>query len=50
MTINGTKYEIISQKQICGFENRFEICLRKPKGKRFYHVVRYEDGSISGVV
>lgn len=48
MIINGTKYEVISEKKFSDL-NRTEITLRKPNGKRLYHVVRYEDGTLSSV-
>lgn len=50
MTIDGITYEIISEKQIAGFDNRVEFCLRRPRGKRLYYAVRYENGEISGAV
>lgn len=50
MTINGKTYEVLAERKVPGFINRFEITLRLPRGKRKYHVVRYEDGSFSGVV
>lgn len=49
MTINGNHYLVLGEKKIDGMD-RLEITLRKPNGKKLYHVVRYEDGSISGVV
>lgn len=48
MTINGQDYIIISENNF--MPGRVEFKLRKPNGKRFYHVVRYEDGTMSGVV
>jgi hypothetical protein len=50
MTISGITYEVIGERNIAGFSNRVEITLRRPNGKRTYHVVRYEDGSVSEVV
>lgn len=50
MTINGKTYEVLAERKVPGFTNRFEVVLRLPRGKRTYHVVRYEDGSLSGVV
>lgn len=50
ITLNGITYEITGQVKIYGFSNRFEISLRRPHGKRTYHAVRYEDGSLSKVV
>jgi hypothetical protein len=48
--INNVTYEVLGQVKIAGFENRVEITLRRPNGKRTYHAVRYEDGSISEAV
>ena len=48
--INGTTYEVLGQTKVAGFSDRFEITLRRPRGKRIYHAVRYEDGSISEAV
>lgn len=50
MTIDGINYEVISETALAGFANRVEIKLRRLNGRRFYHAVRYEDGSLSGVV
>lgn len=49
MIINGTNYVVIGEKKIQG-ANRSEITLRKPNGRRNYHVVRYGDGSMSSVI
>lgn len=48
--INNITYEVLGQVKISGFDNRFEITLRRPNGKRKYHAVRYEDGSMSEAV
>ncbi len=51
MIISGITYEVIAEKAFAfGATVRTEITLRRPKGKRIYHVVRYEDGSISEAV
>jgi len=50
MKISGIFYEVIGEQKIAGFETRFEITLRRPNGKRVYHAVRYEDGSVSEAV
>ncbi|MGC4393744.1 hypothetical protein [Agrobacterium sp. M50-1] len=50
MSINGIFYEVVGEQKISGFDNRFEIRLRRPNGKRTYHAVRYEDGSVSEAV
>ncbi len=50
MSLGGITYEVIGEQKIAGFETRFEITLRRPNGKRIYHAVRYEDGSVSEVV
>lgn len=48
ITIDGVTYEIISENKFSELD-RVEISLRRPKGKRVYHAVRYEDGSVSSV-
>ena len=48
MTINGTTYEVLGEKKFSEMA-RTEITLRKPRGKKLYYVVRYEDGSFSPV-
>ena len=50
MIISGIKYEIIKETAISGFPGRTEITLRRPKGKRLYHAVKYENGTISEAV
>jgi len=50
MTIGGIFCEVIGETKISDFEGRFEITLRRPNGKRTYHAVRYEDGSVSEAV
>ena len=50
ITIKGITYEILGEAKLSGFVNRVEITLRRPSGKRTYHAVRYEDGSISEAV
>lgn len=47
--INGVKYEILGKKHF-GVFGRYELTLKKLNGKRLYHAVRYEDGSISEAV
>lgn len=50
MNINGTNYIVLAEVPVKGFSGRVEITLRKPRGKRSYHAIRYEDGSFSSVV
>ncbi|MDW9528103.1 hypothetical protein RWE87_05080 [Sinorhizobium meliloti] len=50
INLDGVTYEILGEKKIAGFSSRVEIMLRRPRGKRVYHAVRYEDGSISSAV
>lgn len=48
MNINGVTYTLISKTEIRA--GRFELKLQRPKGKRFYFAVVYENGSMSEVV
>lgn len=51
MEIDGIAYVVVSVKNFTHNEkNREWITLRRPKGKRFYYVVRYENGSLSRVL
>ena len=49
IVIGGVTYEVLEEKSF-GIPNRTELSLRRPKGKRTFHAVRYEDGSISEAV
>lgn len=50
MIVNGQEYIVLSKVKIKGYDDREEVCVKKPRGKRKYHFVIYEDGSISSVV
>lgn len=50
MEINGITYEVLGEREIGGRPGRVEVILRRPNGKRLYHAVRYENGTVSGVV
>ena len=50
INISGQQYQVISTKQFAhNGQQRTELKLRKPNGRRFYFAVVYEDGSISEV-
>lgn len=51
MTIDGIKYVVLSETPY-DFEGktRYSIRLRRPRGKRVYVVIRYENGTLSSVV
>ncbi len=51
LTLGGIKYEVVAEKpyEYQG-KNRVAITMKRPRGKRFYHVIRYETGFYSGVV
>lgn len=49
IVIGGVDYEILGERSFGELE-RVEITLRRPRGRRMYHAVRYEDGSVSEVV
>ncbi len=48
--IDGITYNLISEKEITGKPGRKELKLKRPNGRRFYFVVVYENGDMSGVV
>lgn len=49
--INGTTYNIVGAKEFNHKgEARKELKLQKPAGRKFFYVVVYADGSMSGVV
>lgn len=58
LTLNGVLYEVVSQRDYTlgneeGFSKevtRTRITLKRPRGKKFYHVFRYENGSYSSVI
>ncbi len=51
MIIGGITYEVVAVAQFLhNGARREEITLRRPNGKRAYHAVRYEDGSLSEAV
>lgn len=46
--INGVTYNIISEVTIKA--GRVELKMKRPNGRRFYFVVKYENGAMSEVV
>ena len=48
--INGITYNLISVNQIQGKPGRKELKLQRPKGRRLYFAVVYENGMMSEVV
>lgn len=49
--IRGQVYEVVARKAfVHNGKQREELKLRKPKGRRFYFAVVYENGSVSSVV
>ncbi len=49
--IDGVTYEIVRERQFqANGAVRTAIRMRRPNGKKFYEVVRYENGSLSSVV
>jgi hypothetical protein len=58
--IDGIKYEILREKdfvltskEVSSLKHpvtRTTLYLKRPRGKRTYHAVRYENGTISSVV
>lgn len=49
INIDGQDFVLISTKDF-GVNGRIELKLRKPKGRKFFFAVVYEDGSISSAV
>lgn len=48
--IGGVQYEIVRTREFKhGSDTRTAIFLRRPAGKRIYHVVWYENGALSAV-
>lgn len=48
--IGGVQYEIVRTREFKhGSDTRTAMFLRRPAGKRIYHVVRYENGALSAV-
>jgi len=51
VTIDGIKYIIHSTREfVFAGSVRHELFMRRPKGKRFYAVVRYENGTYGSVL
>lgn len=60
IVIDGIKYEVLREKDFVltpaelsslkGPVTRTTLYLKRPRGKRTYHAVRYESGRISSVV
>lgn len=48
--INGITYNLISASPIAGKPGRKELKLQRPKGRRYYFAVVYENGLMSEVV
>ena len=59
LDIDGITYNVISIKpftvgpeqnsRMTGTVERISYTLQRPRGKRFYHVVQYENGAFSSV-
>lgn len=52
LKIDGKEYVVLAKKEFSPWTGvkRTEIGLRLPKGKKFYYVTKYENGSYSSVV
>ena len=48
--IDGITYNVIATSPIKAFANRYALTLQRPKGRRFYFAVRYENGAISNAI
>ena len=48
--IDGITYNVIATSPITSFANRYALTLQRPKGRRFYFAVRYENGAISSAI
>lgn len=51
MQIDGQEYVLVSEKKFTvRGEERTELTLRKPNGRRLHYVVVYANGTVSSVV
>jgi hypothetical protein len=48
--IDGITYNVIKTAPIKEFAGRYSMTLQRPKGKRYYFAVKYENGAISSAV
>jgi hypothetical protein len=50
LTLDNVTYLVLAAKEIPVFPGRAALTLKRPRGKRFYTVIRYETGAYSQVV
>lgn len=48
--IDGITYNLIGEKPVAGRPGRKELKLQRPKGRRYYYAVVYENGSMSAAI
>jgi hypothetical protein len=50
LTLDNVTYLVLAAKEIPVFPGRAALTLKRPRGKRFYTVIRYETGAYSQVI